>query len=223
MVLPSEAWIKGDRRAVTLGIACFGRSLEWFLTEAPLALRQHLGRCWEIRRSHGRYPHRQPAYFCNLPEGSRRVQLGSHHSLVRRARRSFGTPQDGGTVGRRERGAESLWARAAGNLHRTWARGRRNPAHQPRLLPGDRRHHRESAISFSSPSGSHRAGSCVDSDSCRTREYGRDVPGLPRHPLGHPSRGLATGGKSGGLIMRLELLGTLILLVVTGAGLDLKT
>src|SRR5215213_945340 len=83
--------------------------------------------------------------------------------------------------------------RAAGNLHRTWARGRRNPAHQPRLLPGDRRHHRESAISFSSPSGSHRAGSCVDSDSCRTRDYGRDVPGLPRHPLGHPSRWLGDG------------------------------
>jgi O-antigen/teichoic acid export membrane protein len=35
--------------------------------------------------------------------------------------------------------------------------------------------------------------------------------------------GLATGGKSGGLIMRLVLLGTLTLLVVTGAGVDLRT
>jgi O-antigen/teichoic acid export membrane protein len=35
--------------------------------------------------------------------------------------------------------------------------------------------------------------------------------------------GLATGGKSGGLIMRLVLLGILALLVVTGAGVDLKT
>ena len=35
--------------------------------------------------------------------------------------------------------------------------------------------------------------------------------------------GLATGGKSGGLIMRLVLLGTLALLVVKGAGVDLET
>jgi O-antigen/teichoic acid export membrane protein len=35
--------------------------------------------------------------------------------------------------------------------------------------------------------------------------------------------GLATGGKSGGLIMRLVLLGTLTLLVVKGAGVDLRT
>jgi O-antigen/teichoic acid export membrane protein len=35
--------------------------------------------------------------------------------------------------------------------------------------------------------------------------------------------GLATGGKSGGLIMRLVLLGILTLLVVTGAGVDLRT
>jgi len=35
--------------------------------------------------------------------------------------------------------------------------------------------------------------------------------------------GLATGGKSGGLIMRLVLLGILALLVVKGAGVDLKT
>jgi O-antigen/teichoic acid export membrane protein len=35
--------------------------------------------------------------------------------------------------------------------------------------------------------------------------------------------GLATGGKSGGLIMRLVLLGVLALLVVKGAGVDLKT
>jgi O-antigen/teichoic acid export membrane protein len=35
--------------------------------------------------------------------------------------------------------------------------------------------------------------------------------------------GLATGGKSGGLIMRLVLLGVLTLLVVTGAGVDLRT
>jgi O-antigen/teichoic acid export membrane protein len=34
---------------------------------------------------------------------------------------------------------------------------------------------------------------------------------------------LATGGKSGGLIMRLVLLGTLALLVVKGAGVDLET
>src|SRR5215216_5827542 len=80
--------------------------------------------------------------------------------------------------------------RAAGNLHRAWARGRRNPAHQPRLLPGDMRTHREVAIRFPSPCGSHRADSCVDSDSYRTRDYGRNVPGIPRHPLGHPSRRL---------------------------------
>jgi hypothetical protein len=43
--------MKGDRRAATLGIAGFGRSLKWFVAEAPLALRQHLGRCWEIRRT----------------------------------------------------------------------------------------------------------------------------------------------------------------------------
>ena len=35
--------------------------------------------------------------------------------------------------------------------------------------------------------------------------------------------GLATGGKSGGLIMKLMLLGILTLLVVTGAGVDLRT
>src|SRR5215216_7536598 len=35
--------------------------------------------------------------------------------------------------------------------------------------------------------------------------------------------GLATGGKSGGLIMRLVLLGILTLLVVKGAGVDLRT
>src|ERR687897_1860283 len=35
--------------------------------------------------------------------------------------------------------------------------------------------------------------------------------------------GLATGGKSGGLIMKLMLLGALGLLVVTGAGVDLRT
>jgi hypothetical protein len=35
--------------------------------------------------------------------------------------------------------------------------------------------------------------------------------------------GLATGGKSGGLIMKLLLLGALGLLVVTGAGVDLRT
>ena len=35
--------------------------------------------------------------------------------------------------------------------------------------------------------------------------------------------GLATGGKSGGLIMKLMLLGVLGLLVVTGAGVDLRT
>jgi O-antigen/teichoic acid export membrane protein len=35
--------------------------------------------------------------------------------------------------------------------------------------------------------------------------------------------GLATGGKSGGLIMRLVLLGVLALLVVKGAGVDLRT
>src|SRR5829696_8311301 len=83
--------------------------------------------------------------------------------------------------------------RTAGNLHRARARGRRNPAHQPHLLPGGRRSHRETAIRFSVPSGYHRADSCMDSDSYRARDYGRNVPGLPRPPLGHPSRWLGDG------------------------------
>ncbi len=48
-------------------------------------------------------------------------------------------------------------------------------------------------IRFSAPSGYHRADSYMDSDSYRARDYGRNVPGLPRPPLGHPSRWLGDG------------------------------
>jgi hypothetical protein len=84
-------------------------------------------------------------------------------------------------------GLNRSW-RAAGNLHRAWAWGRRNPAHQPRLLPDHRRPHRGAAIRFSAPTGSYRTDSRVDSNSHRTRDYSRNVSGLSRHALGHPSR-----------------------------------
>src|SRR5215203_5040335 len=63
----------------------------------------------------------------------------------------------------------------------------------------------------------------LDSDRGSPRDHGRGLQGFPRHSPSHLARWIGHGGKSGGLIMRVVLLGIVALLWVRSGETSLAT